>query len=111
MRKTILAIFTVGIFLTGICLAGDAAPDQEKTAPTPEQASAPDEPANAAEEPGNWEKFKEGVKQAGGAAAASTKDAAGKTADAVVRGAEKTGSFFSETYDDAKRYLHEKTAD
>jgi hypothetical protein len=56
----------------------------------------------------NWEKFKEGAKQAGSAAWSGTKNVAHKTGDAVATGARKTGEFVSEKYDDAKEYVEEK---
>ena len=57
----------------------------------------------------NWEKFKDGAKQAGSAVADSTKSAAQKTGSAVSRGAKKTGEFFADGYEDVKDYVEEKT--
>lgn len=45
----------------------------------------------------NWEKFKEGAKQAGSAAWEGTKNAA-----------RKTGDFVEETYDESKAYVQQK---
>lgn len=118
MRASFFALCLCGILLAASCPAGDAttvAPDTAaaaeavptpatitpgETVPTPEEAQA---------EPGNWERFKRGMKQAGDAVTSGAKSAAEKTGETVVRGAEKTGEFFSESYQDAKRYLHEKT--
>lgn len=105
MRTLYSVVFAAGVILAGSCSAGDAAAAPAAT----DGAPAPAVTTPAPETPGNWEKFKEGVMQAGGAVAAGAKDTAEKTSDAVVRGAEKTGDFFSESYQDAKRYIHEKT--
>lgn len=56
----------------------------------------------------NWERFKEGAKQAGSAAWSGTKNVAQKTGDAVATGAKKTGEFVAETYEEAKEYVQEK---
>ncbi|MDR3078327.1 MAG: hypothetical protein LBV15_06160 [Planctomycetota bacterium] len=62
--------------------------------------------ARAGEEAGNWNKFKEGVKQAGEAVAKGAKNA-GRS---VASGARKTGEFIADGYEDAKEYVQEKTA-
>lgn len=53
----------------------------------------------AADESGesNWQRFKEGARQAGGAAWEGTKNVA-----------RKTGDFLDEKYDEAKDYIQEK---
>lgn len=71
-------------------------------------ARAADEtPAVIIEEQSQWEKFKEGAKLAGEAVVQGTKNTAGKVAD----GAERAGEAIAEKYDDAKAYVHEKTAE
>lgn len=63
--------------------------------------------AGAGEEANNWGKFKEGVRQAGGAVADGAR-AAGKS---VAGGAGKAGGVMAKGYGDVKEYVREKTAD
>ena len=106
MRTISAAFFLAGILAAGACLAGE--PDARQP-PVAEVTDPEDSPDPEPQELSNWQKFKQGAKQAGGAVASGTRNVAGKTAGAVSHGAKKTGEFFSEGYQDAKEYIHEKT--
>ena len=129
MRTTLIALFLTGILVSGACLAGEhhdvpphAAMEVDIVSPydpydavddvsSYDAAAVPEYvyPAPTDQEPSNWEIFKSDSKQLGGAVASGTRNAAEKTADAVVYGARKTGQFFSSGYQSAKKYIHEKT--
>lgn len=64
-------------------------------------------PVRAGEE-SNWEKFKEGARQAGEAAWEGTKNVARKTGDAIAEGAEKTGDYVERKYGEVNEYIDEK---
>lgn len=72
-------------------------------------------PVRPVNQENNWEKFKDGTKQAGEAVVDGTKNTARKVADgagdvgeAVVDGSKRAGHAIAEGYDDAKDYVKEK---
>lgn len=100
MKKLAMLVFILGFFAT----AGFSA-DGEYIV---------EEPAPAQEE-SQWERFKAGAKEAGGAVAEGTKrtarkvgDGAEKAGDAIVRGSKKAGHAIADGYEDVKDYVKEK---
>ncbi len=75
MKRMLLPVALSAVFMAGSALAADEAGAGQS----------------------NWEKFKEGAKQAGSAAWEGTKNAA-----------RKTGDFVEETYDESKAYVQQK---
>lgn len=72
--------------------------------------------ADSAPGTSNWDKFKQGAKQAGSAAWSGTKnvaesvsDGAHRAGEAVARGARKTGETVAEGYEEVKEFVQEKT--
>jgi hypothetical protein len=76
MRTTMMLAAAFAVFMAGWAVAADSAGES------------------------NWEKFKEGAKQAGSAAWAGTKNVA-----------KKTGDFVGEKYDESKAYVDEKVSE
>lgn len=94
MKKKHVVLFAgIGVvFLSAICHAGEPATGES-----------------------NWQKFKRGAKEAGGAAWSGTKNVAGNVAEgahkaggAVATGAKKTGAFIAEGYEEVKEHVVEK---
>lgn len=96
--------------LLALCLsavAAFAAEDEYVEPETPPVVQIEPAPMPVQEE-SQWERFKFGAKEAGGAIAEGTRRTAGKAGDAVVRGSKKAGRAIADGYEDVKDYVTEK---